>query len=96
VLKVNSGGNYNPSNYELELKNQIRMLEHERDHFRREAVAEKSKNEELEKEFVVLRGLIAEAQKNSATQENLMLRSHMEEERRARISAEADVAKLRQ
>ena len=41
----------------------------------REATREKSKNQELEKEFVVLRGLIADAQKNNATHENLLLKS---------------------
>ncbi len=39
---------------------------------------EKSKNQELEKEFIVLRGLIAESQRQSGAQENLMIKSQYE------------------
>lgn len=40
-----------------------------------EAQAEKAKNLELEKEFMVLRTLIAENQKPIGSEENLMLRN---------------------
>ena len=57
---------------------------------------EKQKNQELEREFVVLRGLIAETQKNSVAHETLLVKSQCEQERTLRIAAEADVARLRQ
>jgi len=40
----------------------------------RQATQEKTKNQELEKEFVVLRGLINESQKQASAQQSLMIK----------------------
>ena len=61
-----------------------------------EASLEKAKNLELEKEFMVLRGLIAESQKPIGSEENLMLRNQYQNERQLRINAEQEISVLRQ
>ena len=58
-----------------ELLRQIEELQSERDHFQNEAYAEKMKNSELEKEFHVLRNLIAQAQRPIGAEENLILKN---------------------
>ena len=78
------------------MRNKIRQLEGERDHYRVEAEREKDKNRELEKEFIVLRSLIADTQKSNANHETLLIKSQYEQERSLRIAAEADVGRLRQ
>ena len=58
--------------------------------------AEKTKNLELEKEFIVLRGLIQEQNKPQTGHEVLIMKSQYENERGLRMSAETDVGRLRQ
>jgi hypothetical protein len=68
----------------------------ERDHFAAEASAEKAKNLELEKEFMVLRQLISEQTKPIGSEENMMLRNQYQNERALRINAEQEISILRQ
>lgn len=60
-----------------------------------EAEVERTKNMELEKEFCVLRELIAHQAKPIGHDENMMLRDQYQVERQIRIACEADVARLR-
>jgi hypothetical protein len=52
------GSGHAGSHYVQELLAQIETLQRERDGFLKDATHEKSKNQELEKEFIILRGLI--------------------------------------
>ena len=64
--------------------------------YKNEAELERTKNAELEKEFHVLRELIASQAKPIGHDENMMLRDQYQMERQLRIACEADVARLRQ
>lgn len=64
-----------PPNPNADLLAEIDELQRERDYFAAEASAEKAKNLELEKEFMVLRALIAENSKPIGSEENMMLRN---------------------
>lgn len=75
---------------------EIESLRADRDFFQNEMLVERSKNAELEQEFQILRGLIAENSKPIGYEENLMLKSQYHQERELRITAEQDVNRLRQ
>mmetsp|Transcript_19236 Transcript_19236/g.29489 ORF Transcript_19236/g.29489 Transcript_19236/m.29489 type:complete len:245 (-) Transcript_19236:336-1070(-) len=91
-----SSSNHAGSHYVQELLSQVETLQRERDHYMKECTHEKAKNQELEKEFVILRGLISEQSKPTGNHELLLIRSQYEQERSLRISSEADVGRLRQ
>ena len=84
------------SHYISELQAQVQTLIKERELFKLEASQEKSKNSELEKEFVVLRGLIVQQSPGTVNHQYLHLKSKYEEERSLKISAEADIGRLNQ
>ena len=79
-----------------DLCREIEVLRRERDTFAHELENERAKNHELENEFVVLRGLIAENTRPIGLEENLALRHQFEHERELRITAESDINRLRQ
>ena len=70
-------------------------LRRERDGLAQDLELERAKNHELESEFVVLRGLIAENTRPIGLEENLALRHQFEHEREMRITAESDINRLR-
>ena len=78
-----------------DLLREIEDLKIQRDHFAKEAEMERAKNRELEDEFHVLRGLIAENSKPIGYEENLALKHQFQHEREMRIHAENDVNRLR-
>lgn len=79
-----------------DLCREIDTLRRERDTFAHELDVERGKNAELENEFIVLRGLIAENTRPIGLEENLALKHQFEMERELRITAEADINRLRQ
>jgi predicted nucleotidyltransferase component of viral defense system len=78
-----------------DLLREIEDLKIQRDHYAKEAEMERVKNRELEDEFHVLRGLIAENNKPIGYEENMALKHQFHHEREMRIHAENDVNKLR-
>lgn len=77
-----------------ELMQQIEELKADRDFYIKECEMERAKNRELEEEFAVLRGLIAET-RPVGYEENIVLKNQFLHEREMRVQAENDVNRLR-
>ena len=85
-----------PKNDYQDLYNQIEIVRAERDKYAKETHVEKMKNQELEKEFKILRSLINESKGQAKTEANLQVQTMYEREKAARITAESDLSILRQ